>query len=31
MNEGFTNVKALLGGYAAWQRAELPLESADQQ
>jgi rhodanese-related sulfurtransferase len=24
---GFTNAKALLGGFAAWQRAGLPLES----
>jgi rhodanese-related sulfurtransferase len=31
MDQGFTNVKALLGGYAAWQRDGLPVETASQQ
>jgi rhodanese-related sulfurtransferase len=26
MDEGFTNVQALLGGFAAWERAGLPVE-----
>jgi rhodanese-related sulfurtransferase len=30
MDNGFNNVKALLGGYAAWQRAGLPIESSSQ-
>jgi rhodanese-related sulfurtransferase len=28
MEQGFTNVKALLGGFAAWQKAGLPVESS---
>jgi rhodanese-related sulfurtransferase len=28
MDQGFTNVKALLGGFAAWQRANLPVETS---
>jgi rhodanese-related sulfurtransferase len=28
MDLGFTNVKALLGGFAAWQRAGLSLETS---
>jgi rhodanese-related sulfurtransferase len=31
MDQGFTNVKALLGGYAAWQRGGFPVESAAEQ
>jgi rhodanese-related sulfurtransferase len=30
MDQGFTNVKALLGGYAAWNAAGLPIESSEQ-
>lgn len=30
MDDGFTNVSALLGGFAAWQREGLPLETASQ-
>jgi rhodanese-related sulfurtransferase len=28
MEQGFTNVKALLGGFAAWQQAGMPVESS---
>ena len=27
IDQGFTNVKALLGGFAAWQRAGYPVEA----
>lgn len=30
MDDGFTNVSTLLGGFAAWQREGLPLEPASQ-
>jgi rhodanese-related sulfurtransferase len=30
ISRGFANVKALLGGFAAWQQAGLPLEQAGQ-
>jgi 3-mercaptopyruvate sulfurtransferase SseA len=31
MDQGFTNVNALLGGFAQWQRDGQPVESASQQ
>jgi rhodanese-related sulfurtransferase len=29
MDQGFDNVQALLGGFAAWQEAGLPVEEAN--
>jgi thiosulfate sulfurtransferase len=28
IDQGYPNVKALLGGFAGWQRAGLPIESS---